>query len=1035
MPTRVGQISLLITPHFHQKHDKERSMKIAWVLASIAVLCLAASSGAMAGTNPAGSDNYPIWLRLRFDKDSSDPGYLWERRVLPEDTSWAERSYDRVNWDLVPDLPRNVKVGLALGGGVVRGIGHIGVLRVLEQNNVPIHGIAGTSMGAIIGGLYASGISVDDLESIVKDSVDWKNIFTDRPPKEDLPLWERLLEKPREPGLDLSITWKRWGFLLYPSAIEPDFGAGLRTAQKFTDEIAKRTLEADYRAGFKFDSLPIPFGTMLTNMNTANSELMREGTICTALRGSASFPMAFEPMRIAGNVYIDGGVLNNLPVDAFIRFDGTRAPDNMMNVAENETTDYYVIAVYPSKRRGTRHAVKQKPELSGPLGIAVMNAAFPLAREKHVWNSWDAAHSRIDLDVEGGFDFHPKKLNELIHAGSAATDSLIESIKLGVASMEDHMRSSQNLLNLPPPNERILRLSEAPKLTGPGETEERKIRDAIRFEKGSWIEKTDVCEALKRIHSLGRFEEVGAEMRNAGEEWSLTFRLVEKESSQDSVKPVLKMGFASTAYDSIAKRATEEAIRRRINKEKRALNFEEVKDTVERCLVRQGFVSPRVDSVQFLPSDKSHNTGLLHIHGEKGTFLRNIRISCDGAGTKMAVANQFRRPFSPNKILKKAGDVRKEFQLKTISVEGHEGDCLNIAVQKKSNATLELPSLALETHEGLNFFGEIRIRRWIFDWSPYANYTQNFPLKMSRQLPRGQGFNIGLQRYRSIMRTPYSFSSFIPQLSAHYKGLDFPSALDETAYEQRTDEFSSSFTFPLYRGRVAAIPGLEATWINMGEEKKWYFNGVLALRHDDLDRTIFPNSGLKADIEAKGGKDNESWWGKARAKAMWAPLRFQMWSKPTTVAIQLFGSWYDENAPHHERYSLGGFSPRGAYQLRLLDSEDLPGYGRNEFIERLMWKAGTSARVALFEISPVGLRLSAHVEASAFFADIVPDPSFDFESLSSDKARFCGALGLYLDTTLLNIGLAFLGNSEHIDRDAFFRKNFHLSVVYYGLAF
>lgn len=1001
-------------------------MKIACMLASIAALCLSTSSATASDTPSAGTDTYPMWFRLRFDKDSSDPGYLWERRVLPEDTCWAEQSNNGVNWDLVPDLPRNVKVGLALGGGVVRGIGHIGVLRTLEQNNVPIHGIAGTSMGAIIGGLYASGISVDDLDSIVKDSVDWDNIFTDRPPREDLPLWERLLEKPREPGLDVKLAWL---------SIEPDYGAGLRAAQKFTDEIAKRTLEADYRAGFKFDSLPIPFGAMLTNMNTGNSELMREGTLCTALRGSGSFPMAFEPMRIAGKEYIDGGVLNNLPVDAFIRFDATRAPDNMMNVAQNETTGYYVIAVYPAKRRGARRAVKQKPELSGPLGIAVMNAAFPLAREKHVWNSWDAAHSKIDIDVEGGFDFNPKKLNELINEGSAAADSLIQSIKVGVASMEDDMRSSQNVPKLAAPDKRILRLSEAPELTGLNRTDETEIRKAIRFKKGSWIEKADVCEALRRIHSLGHFEDVSAEMRNAGDEWSLTFRVEEKKSFQDMAEPVFKMGFVSTTYDSLAKRAAEEAIRSRISEEKRALNLEEIKETVERCLVRQGFVAPRVDSVQFLLLDRRRDTGLLHIHGDKGTFLRRIGISCDDARTRMAVANEFRRPFSPSRILKKTGDVRKQFQLKTISVEGHEGDCLDIAVQKKSNATLELPSLTLETYEGLNFFGEIRIRKWIFDWSPYANYTQNFPMKMSRQLPRGQGFTIGFQRYRSIMRTPYSLSSFIPQLSANYKGLDFPSGLDETAYEQRADEFSSDLTFPLYRGSVAAVPGLEATWINMGEEEKWYFDGVLALRHDNLDRTIFPNFGLKTDIEAKGGKDNESWWVKAKAKATWAPLRLEMWSKPTTIAIQLFGSWYDENTPYHEQYSLGGFTPRGAYQLRLFDSEDLPGYARNEFIERLMWKAGTSARVALFEISPVGLRLSTHVEASAFFADAVRDPSFDFESLSSEKTRFCGALGLYLDTTLLNIGLAFFGNSEYIDRDAFFRKNLHLSVVYYGLAF
>jgi predicted acylesterase/phospholipase RssA len=237
------------------------------------LLCFAAVLANSAGSSTPGNTRF---IRLRFDKDPDTLSNvcLWERRVLCEldkSAAWAEEStLTDTTWHALRCTPRRVKVGLALGGGVVRGISHIGVLRALEQNNVPIHGVVGSSMGAIIGGLYASGYSPDSLEFVVQDSIDWVAIFRDQPPRTELPLWDRLRDKPGEPGLDLN--WSKSGLL--PLKFEP--GAGIRVCQKFTDEIASRTLESDYRAGFDFDSLCVPFGAMLTNMKTRRSELMRK---------------------------------------------------------------------------------------------------------------------------------------------------------------------------------------------------------------------------------------------------------------------------------------------------------------------------------------------------------------------------------------------------------------------------------------------------------------------------------------------------------------------------------------------------------------------------------------------------------------------------------------------------------------------------------------------------------------------------------------------------------------------------------------
>ncbi|MCK4941378.1 patatin-like phospholipase family protein, partial [candidate division WOR-3 bacterium] len=274
---------------------------------------------------------YPIYLRLKFDKGPESEGYLWERRVLPDDMCWAELSYDGRSWESLSDLPRRIKVGVALGGGGVCGLVHVGALRAFEENNIPVHGIAGTSMGAIIGGLYACGYSSDRIETVV-DSIDWNLIFSERPPRQYQPIWEKLREKPREPGLFFNLVWDwdRTPPLNVIPFIKIDPRGGLREGQKFIDEIAKRTLEPVYLAGFDFDSLKVPFGAMLTNLDSEKITFKRNGTISTATRASGSVPIAFEPLNLADSQYVDGAVLNDLPVDAFIPFDTLRAPKNAM---------------------------------------------------------------------------------------------------------------------------------------------------------------------------------------------------------------------------------------------------------------------------------------------------------------------------------------------------------------------------------------------------------------------------------------------------------------------------------------------------------------------------------------------------------------------------------------------------------------------------------------------------------------------------------------------------------------------------------
>lgn len=955
--------------------------------------------------------NYPIYLRLKFKNATDSVSYLWERKVLSIDTIWAMQSYDGKEWEPVPELPRRVKVGVALAGGFVRGIAHIGVLKAFEENNIPIHGIAGTSIGAIVGGLYASGYSISTLEWIIKNDIDWKTFFSDIPPRRYLPIWERLREKPREPGLDLNLTGGLWPPLRYTP------GIGIRVAQKFTDEILKLTLEADFQAGFKFDNLPIPFGAVLTDMKAGKSKLMREGTLSTALRASGSVPIIFEPMEIGGIPYVDGGVLNDLPVDAFIPFDTIRAPENMMNIIGKDTINY-VIAVYPSKIRRFR-AKTEEQKFYGPVGLGMLYELFFMVRDYSIWSSWNAADGKIDMNVKGGFNFSNKKIDEMILAGYDATMGEIFQIKREIAAKEEHERPSSEKKKIHQISSiKLFNIIENDTIKLEQALVRERIYGAIRIKEGSYVEKIDICDVLKRIYNLGDFEDVQVKIDNIDNNWELSFFLKSKEDYKNSLKVFVRMDSISVC-DSFVDKIIKEDIRRK----KRALNFNETKELVETGLIGRGFVAPHIDSVKFCPSELNDDT--LHIYVNKGTRISGVKIRCEDEEMKEDLENEFSTPLNPWKVLGQTEYVYKEFQLKSIAVEGLKRDSLVISVRKKSTHTLEFPSLSYEMFEGLNFFAELRSRRMrrFLNWSYYMNYTQNFPLKLSRELPQGHKVSVGLKRFRSI--------PIAPDVSLSWRRLMYPEEPDMSVYDLQFEEVSGQLTLPIYLDNFAYIPGLEiskTSTFKINEDRQWQggVNGFIRLRYDNLDRLIFPESGWKADFDVKFGIASST-WARTRVRILGVPLKYRIQNKLTTTFIMnLYSSWYSEGSPDHERYSLGGITPVGSYQLRLIDYEDLPGYRKDEFIKPLMWKAGGTARLTLMEMSVLGLQANVHLEGSIYIADAIPrgDPLFE-----SSRFKISPLGAIYLDTSFLNVGFGVKGTHKK------FLHHFYLSVVLYGLGF
>lgn len=162
------------------------------------------------------------------------------------------------------------KVGLALGSGGARGLAHIGVLKVLKENNIPIDFIAGSSIGALIGGFYASGMSIEKIEEIALNAN-----------------WQQMLSL-----MDISF-----------------FSGGLVEGKKVKNFIKS------YIGDIDFKDCKIPFSAVATNLENGDAIVLDSGEMCTAIRASISVPLFFKPIKIGSQFLADGGLSEPVPVE------------------------------------------------------------------------------------------------------------------------------------------------------------------------------------------------------------------------------------------------------------------------------------------------------------------------------------------------------------------------------------------------------------------------------------------------------------------------------------------------------------------------------------------------------------------------------------------------------------------------------------------------------------------------------------------------------------------------------------------------
>ena len=303
------------------------------------------------------------------------------------------------------DKPRP-KIALVLEGGGALGLAHVGAIQWLEENHVPVDYVAGTSIGGLIGGLYASGKSPGDLKELVT-SIDWDEVLSDELQYPDLSF--RRKEDRRDYPNSLEFGLKNG--VRFPSG----FNAGYRVGLIFDRELLP------YSNLKNFDELPIPFRCVAVDMVARREHVFKDGSLTQALRATMSIPAIFSPVRESERVYVDGGLLDNLPVD----------------VARQMGADV-VIAVHLQTR-----SLDAKEPLSS---FGVMAEAVSVVIAANELRSMEKADIVISVDAHhytsSDYD-RVKKLIELGYEAAAQKSSVLKALALDDNGWQQYVASRE----------------------------------------------------------------------------------------------------------------------------------------------------------------------------------------------------------------------------------------------------------------------------------------------------------------------------------------------------------------------------------------------------------------------------------------------------------------------------------------------------------------------------------------------------------------------------------------------------------------
>lgn len=401
-------------------------------------------------------------------------------------------------------------VGLVLSGGGAKGSAHVGVLKYLQDKEIPVDAIFGTSMGGLVGGLAALGYSPDYLDSILR-SQDWGVMLTDRIDRsyysyqqkmyretymlaipfhyEDADFQSRIDEQVRYGNSTDRGDFGRNSFM---SSMPSGYVYGFNVNNLLS------SLAVGYEDNMSFADLPIPFFCVAADMVSVKSKNWSDGSIKTAMRSTMSIPGLFKPVRTGGMVLVDGGVRNNFPVD----------------IAKAMGCDI-IIGVSLSDKDLTYSQVNNL--------VDIVNRFITMLGSESMAQNKKAPDVFIKpvLDGYNMLSFNPVAIDTMIHRGYLAA-ALKEKELDGIKSM---MKDAKPYLN----SRQATDISHTPvkiyaiEFRGLTNAESRQMHRKIRFKAGSYVDKTEMDRIMSVIEATGCFSTVTYSVLGTEEPYKLVF--------------------------------------------------------------------------------------------------------------------------------------------------------------------------------------------------------------------------------------------------------------------------------------------------------------------------------------------------------------------------------------------------------------------------------------------------------------------------------------------------------------------------------
>lgn len=365
------------------------------------------------------------------------------------------------------DPPR---IALALGGGGARGAAHVGVLRVLEEQRVPVHAIAGTSMGAVIGGLYAAGMSPDEIERALTE-IDWMYAFSDKTSRELLSFRRkqddaRLKVRARLGLKDGRVSLPR-GFL---------------QGQKL--ELLLRQLLLPVTDIDDFDRLQIPFRAVAADLETGEPVVLDSGDLADAIRASMSLPGILEPVELNGRLLVDGGIASNVPIE----------------VARSLGADVVIAVDVNSEPVG-------RDELANPLVVANQVITLLVNRETERQKQSLGADDLL-LEPELG-DMAPYSFTEL----SQAIEAGAEAARRATETLAQWSAPSGALADEPDVQQDTTAVTVAEvRVDSDTDLKPRYITSRMHTEVGQALDPEQLLRDLDRVYGMGVWQSVSFDL-------------------------------------------------------------------------------------------------------------------------------------------------------------------------------------------------------------------------------------------------------------------------------------------------------------------------------------------------------------------------------------------------------------------------------------------------------------------------------------------------------------------------------------------